>query len=649
MKYFYAAWLALVGAASYGQVVINELDCDTPSTDDLEFIELKSDIPNFPLDGYVIVLFNGATGNNKSYYVIDLDGYQTDVNGLILIGNQNVSPVPEKLFPVSIFQNGADGVAIYQGSSTDFPDQTMATGTNLIDALVYDTNDPDATELMALLGESVQVDEGANGLATTQSIQRKNDGTYEAKAPTPGVLNDGSGFIFNGITIGVASDIYNEGESFSITFTTQTPVDADLSFGFTLNSGSFNTADFSGGTNVFIPAGSTTFATAITLTDDAVDDGDELAVIRFADLPSGYNRRNDNVEVRVIDNDFTVAGYGTPLDPTYGLVASTAPEGYYDALEGKSGEALRLAVRDIISNPEVVRAHNYGDIEYILKDADENPLNSNEVWLMYVEQGRAKYKFQTTASNVGSWNREHIFPQSRGGFQDGTDSTPDGINVWLPTSADDLAAGHGDAHHIRAEDGPENSARSNRDYGTDYNGPAGNQGSWKGDVARALFYMACRYNALSLVSGNPPDTTMFQMADLASLLVWNHSDPSDDFEMHRNNVIYTWQVNRNPFIDYPDLADYIWGANAGQPWSAPLSVDGHTIQNLAVYPNPATDKIFINGVSEGSITIFSLTGAVLQEAGFSERSAVSLQLQPGAYLAEITANGQRTVKTILVR
>ena len=44
---------------SIGQVIINELDCDTPSIDDQEFVELKSDTPNFLLDGYVVVFFNG--------------------------------------------------------------------------------------------------------------------------------------------------------------------------------------------------------------------------------------------------------------------------------------------------------------------------------------------------------------------------------------------------------------------------------------------------------------------------------------------------------------------------------------------------------------------------------------------------------------
>src|SRR5690606_22425181 len=121
---------------------------------------------------------------------------------------------------------------------------------------------------------------------------------------------------------------------------------------------------------------------------------------------------------------------------------------------------------------------------------DQNPANSNQVWLMYVEQPRAKYKYQTVSSSTGLWNREHIYPQSRGGFADGTSSTADGIGVWLPTDANDILAAHADAHHIRAEDGPENSSRNNRDFGSDYVGPAGNQGSWNGDVARSLFYMA---------------------------------------------------------------------------------------------------------------------------------------------------------------
>ncbi len=652
MKKLLSALTLLLAITSQSQLVINELDTDTPSTDDREFIELKSDTPNFPLDGYVIVMFNGSATSstgNKSYYTIDLDGYSTDVNGLLLLGNNNVSPVPELIFPVSIMQNGADAVAIYQGSSSDFPVNTLATTVNLIDALVYGTSDPDASDLMSLLGISFQVDENANNASATQSIQLGPGGTYTVAVPTPGVNNDGSGFIFNGIQIQTSASTLNEGDSFTITFTTQQPVNADLFFSFTLNNSSFNSSDYTGSLNISIPAGQSTASADITLIDDTVDDGDELAMIRFGALPFGYNRVNDNIEVRVIDNDFTIAPWGTPLNPTFDVVQSTAPIDYYAALEGKAGSELRQAIQDIIADPAVVRAHNYGDVEYILKDADENPLNSNEVWLMYVEQGRAKYKFQTTASNVGSWNREHIFPQSRGGFSNGTEATPDGINTYLPTNADDILAGHADAHHIRSEDGPENTLRSNRDYGSDYNGPAGNSGSWKGDVARSLFYMELRYNGLSLVNGNPPDTTVGQLGDLASLLAWNQIDPSDDFEMNRNNIIYTWQFNRNPFIDFPELADYIWGANAGEVWSFSLAAAEQSTLAAGIFPNPVINEFSVYGIDSGIIEIFNVSGAKLISNKVEGINTIRIDLPSGFYIARVTSNGKSATKKLIVR
>ncbi|MCI4443790.1 MAG: endonuclease [Lentimicrobium sp.] len=653
MKNIFTLLIFLFTYVTYGQVVINELDCDTPSTDDKEFIELKSTTPNFPLDGYVLVFFNGNVASstaNKSYFTISLNGLTTDANGIILIGNTLISPVPEKIFSDNSIQNGPDGVGLYLGSTSDFPLNTLATTTNLIDALVYDTGTTLVPTLQSLLGVTVQINENANSLQTTQSIQRKNDGTYETKAPTPGANNDGSGIIFNGITIAVSTVDKNEGDSFSITFTTQTNVTNDLTFTFSLNNGTFNTSDFTGNTTVTIPTGSNTFTTTIALTDDIVDEGDEVLKIKFGTIPSQYNRLNDNILIRVIDNDYVVAPYGTPLNPTYGIVSSTAPAGYYDSLEGLSGAALKQAVQNIIANPTVVHAQNYGDIIDILKKADQNPLNSNQVWLMYVEKPRSKLDFQDTGINTGKWNREHIYPQSRGGYTDGTSSIPDGINVWLPTNADDILAGHGDAHHIRAEDGPENSLRSNKDYGlTGYNGPSGTMGSWKGDVARAVFYMAVRYNALSVVNGDIPDTTVGQLGDLASLLLWNGLDPSDDFEMNRNNYIYTWQVNRNPFIDYPDLANYIWGAKAGQVWHFNLSTNDFANLKVNLYPNPAKKTITISGLNEmATIEIYNTIGAKMLEKNFTGETKLNIDFPSGIYFAKINSGDKTVVKKILI-
>jgi hypothetical protein len=638
---------------TYGQVVINELDSDTPSTDDREFIELKSATPNFSLDGYVLVLFNGnatsTTTANKSYYTLDLDGLTTDANGIILIGNSLISPAPDKILPDNIIQNGADGVGIYLGNASDFPEFTLATTTNLISALMYDTNDVDATALMNLLGVTAQYNEGQNSLQTTQSVQRKSDGTYETKNPTPGANNDGSGIIFNGITITANTADKNEGDNFAITFTTQTNVSSDLTFNFTLNNSAFTTADFTGSTTVFIPSGSNTFTTTITLFDDVFNEGDEVLKIKFGAIPSQYKRLNDNIEIQVIDNDFTVAPFGTPLNPTYGIVSSTAPTGYYATLEGLSGSALKQAIQDIIANPNVVHAHNYGDIIEILKTADQNPKNSNEVWLMYVEQSRSKLEFQDTGINTGKWNREHIYPQSRGGYADGTLSIPDGINVWLPTNANDILAGHADAHHLRAEDAAENSLRSNKDYGlTGYNGPSGTAGSWKGDVARSVFYMAVRYNALSVVNGDIADT-VGQLGDLASLLTWNTLDPSDDFEMNRNNYIYTWQVNRNPFIDYPDLANYIWGAKAGQVWHSNLSTNDFLTLKVNLYHNPSQKSITISGLNDvATIAIFNMLGAKILESKFTGGTQLSIDFPTGIYFAKINSGNQFIVKKFWV-
>ncbi len=648
-KIFYCS-LFLFSFSSFSQVVINELDSDTPSTDDKEFIELKSSVPNFSLNGYVLVLFNGTGSQaNLSYYVIDLDGSTTDVNGIFVIGNALVSPVPSKLLPDNIFQNGPDGVGLYIGNSTDFPNLTPATTTNIVDALVYDTGDADAASLMTALGVTAQIDENANNLQATQSIQRKNDGTYETKTPTPGVNNDGSGFVYNGLKINLTQTQYTEGQSFIITITSQINVTNTINFNIIISSGNFNTSDYTGSLAVSIPAGSNTFSTTINLVDDIIDEGDETAKIRFSILPTGFNMVNNNIEVRIIDNDFYTLPFGTPLNPTYGNVSSTATSGYYATLEGKSGATLKQAIQDIIANPNVVHAHNYGDIETILKNCDQNPLNSNQVWLMYVEQPRSKLELQENGINTGKWNREHIYPQSRGGYTDGTSSIPDGINVWLPTNANDILAGHGDAHHIRAEDGPENSIRNNKDYG-EYLGPTGTQGSWHGDVARALFYMATRYNALSLVNGNPANTTVGQLGDLALLLQWNHTDPSDDFEMNRNNYIETWQHNRNPFIDYPNLADYIWGIHTGEQWFSSLSTTSFNEDRVEVYPNPAKDYITVSGISsQYLIEFFNPIGRlVFKEIGIGQKQ-LEINLDSGIYFARITFEDKSIIKKILIK
>jgi hypothetical protein len=643
------------------QVFINEIDTDTPSTDQLEFVELKSAMPNFPLDGYVLVFFNET--NSSSYYAIDLDGYTTDFNGIFHVGNNLVSPTPFKNFPISTIQNGPDVIALYFSSDVNFPLNTLANTNNLIDSIAYKTQNAQANpvNLMGIFGLTVCTNENANGLRESHSIQRRNDGTYEVKSPTPGMNNDGSGIVPNYITVSFPQTSFNEGDSFNITFTTSEPVqNENLIMNFTLANGNFTNLDFSGGLTVMIPVGQTTTQNGIIIANDGIDEGDEDMKFVLQSLPIGYVSYNNNMVIRVNDVNFATDPWGTPLNPTYNVVTPTIPAGYYDSLEGLSGAALKQAVQDIIANPSV-RLHSYADIWDIIRTADQNPANSNQVWCMYIESPMAKLDQQVGSSIVGKWNREHIFCQSRGGFEVSSNDSADGINFWSSTSAASVVDGVSDAHHIRAENGQENSSRNNKNFGTTtsatvYAGPSNSQGSWHGDVARSLFYMAVRFNGLNVVNGDPseylPSTTTSSgnIGDLATLLNWNTTDPRDDFEMNRNNYIYTWQMNRNPFIDYPLLVNYIFGANFGQPWSASLTANNPVQNKIVVYPNPAEDYLIISGLEGNAIAeIYTLTGQLIQHIEFENEIKLNLNCKAGMYLVTITNGSQTTTKKIIVK
>ncbi len=170
-------------------ITINEVDADTAGTDVLEFIELyDGGVGNLSLDGLVLVLFNG--NGDISYKAFDLDGNTTDANGFFVLGNGGVANV-NVVVGNGFLKNGADAVALYLASALDFPNNTALTKTNLLDAIVYDTNDADDSGLLAGLGQSTQYDENANGDQAGHSNSRSPDGngTFVAQTPTPGERN----------------------------------------------------------------------------------------------------------------------------------------------------------------------------------------------------------------------------------------------------------------------------------------------------------------------------------------------------------------------------------------------------------------------------------------------------------------------------
>ena len=663
-RQFLFGLILLMSPFSFSQIVINELDCDTSQTIDTvvdnidkhEFLELLSETPNFPLDGYVVIFFNGSSsGENTSYFTIDLDGYTTDINGLFLIGNNAVSPLPQYIISDNTIQNGPDAVAIYQANDIDFPDTTLATINNLVDVLMYDTNDADDTDMINIFNQDPrfaslqQISEGpANNM---NSIQRdSSDGSYFVGSPTPRQLNDGSGIVLNGITISFTQTQYNEGDVFDITFTTEQNVTEDLNFNFSLANGGFNTSDYTGINTVIIPNGQKSAVTTITLVDDTLDEGDEVLKLVISTIPSQYLLLNNNLKIRIVDNDFVVAAWGTPVTPTYGVVPSTQPTGYYDSLDGLSGANLEQALQNIIAEEGVVRAQTYADIIDILEAADQNPANSNQVWQVYVEEGRPKLDYQTTSNNIGTWNREHTFPRSRGGFNSiDLDDMRDGKEVFWNTNADSLRHGNSDAHALRASYGPENSIRNNHFYGPgEYVGPSGTLGSFKGDVARSVLYMQIRYNGLQVVNGYPDGLTG-QFGDLATLLEWHRNDPPDDYEMNRNNVVYTWQFNRNPFIDEPELVEYLWGTHVGDIWSQSLSLSDNYETQIKVFPNPSHDGFYLKGIqNETELDLYSIDGRKIKSFKVNQDTYIDYSLSAGMYLLKITSEGLSSIKKIVI-
>ena len=218
---------------------------------------------------------------------------------------------------------------------------------------------------------------------------------------------------------------------------------------------------------------------------------------------------------------------------------------YYKSAVNLKENLLKVELNSIISNGFIELL--YGDAIEVLEHSDVDPNQPNQIILLYPgDNGESVPTGYSSSINGYYWNREHVWPQSRLGAN--VSYTND-----FPSKATDM-------HNLKPADPGENSSRSN-DY-FDYFSTSDTyepNDNVKGDIARILFYMATKYFDLTLnddVNSPSGDKTM---GILSVLLEWNELDPVDDFERNRNDVIYSYQGNRNPFIDYPEFATLIWG------------------------------------------------------------------------------------------
>lgn len=290
---------------------------------------------------------------------------------------------------------------------------------------------------------------------------------------------------------------------------------------------------------------------------------------------------------------------------------SQIPEGYYSPVGGLSGNELKTALYDLIKgHTEYPYSSSSTDTWDILKESDRDTANADNVILFYTGWSvNAAQEY----NNEKGWNREHVWAKSRGDF--GTSPGPGT-----------------DTHHLRPSDITVNYARGNRwfdncetpflDDGLE-TGCFTSLSSWvwqprdevKGDVARMIFYMATRYEGengepdLELIDYLPSDdfTKDPVHAKLSTLLDWHMEDSVSSFEMNRNEVIYSYQGNRNPFIDHPEYANRIWGSDPG------VGITDNPSRLLKVYPNPCTDVLTVefDQGAEYTIEVCTLKGQIL--------------------------------------
>ncbi|MCR5332838.1 MAG: Ig-like domain-containing protein [Bacilli bacterium] len=264
--------------------------------------------------------------------------------------------------------------------------------------------------------------------------------------------------------------------------------------------------------------------------------------------------------------------------------------------------AITYGTYDSVNN--VITSYQYGNND----DGKNNPYLHALYTNRKSDDGTKAWGDHTQTGTYGI-NREHIWPKSHG-----FDTEPD---------SGDNGGARGDPMHLWPGNGKANNIHSNYFYGyvdknqsyTDlgskywpsisgnYLGQSKTLGSGtvfepqdqdKGDIARAVFYMVARYNCYGGndsdgINGNNPAlvlsndlsensrtgtsasyTDTYSLGILQDLLEWNRLDKPDAWEIHRNNLLYrNFTNNRNPFIDFPEWADYIWGDKAGSNYVNP--------------------------------------------------------------------------------
>jgi endonuclease I len=315
------------------------------------------------------------------------------------------------------------------------------------------------------------------------------------------------------------------------------------------------------------------------------------------------------------------------------------PPDYYSSAVGKTKNNLKIALSEIISNGYKQSTYTQLWTDFYTTDARPDGI----VWDMY---SNCEFSFGTNQCGNYSqicdcYNREHSIPQSW-------------FNGQYPMFTD--------LFHLYPTDGFTNGKRGNFPLG-EVSNPSwtGNNNSklglstfpgfsgivfepaneYKGDFARTHFYMATRYidKKISFENGESVFTYQNFTCDLTDyainlFLKWHREDPVSEKETHRNNAVFSLQKNRNPYIDYPELVEHIWGNAQSNPFT------------LTVYPISKKPEItftnYYNGISiEGAIPnlpiiIYTILGQPVFSSLYITNALIPLNhLSKGVYIVKI--------------
>ena len=340
------------------------------------------------------------------------------------------------------------------------------------------------------------------------------------------------------------------------------------------------------------------------------------------------------------------------------------PSGYYDNATG-TGYTLKTQLYNIIKGHNT-KSYNALYTCYMTSDRDYYYENDGTVLDMYSENPTTKdpYNFTATVtdgdhcgnySNEGDcYNREHIVPQSV--FNEASPMVSDPQCI-VPT--DGKVNGyrssfpHGMVGNVTRtmKNGSKLGSASNSGYAAGYSGTVFEPiDEFKGDIARMYFYFATRYE--NLVAGytyamfNNTKNQVFTATFLEILKQWDKMDPVNQREIDRNNAIYNFQNNRNPYIDHPEYVEAVWGKT--------LSTSTYDLlANISVYPNPTSNhKINIDSENElDEIQLININGQLMQsiKKPVSINHSYTLENLPnGFYFLKLSSKNQSVVKKIIV-